>query len=363
VLRELEIKNFRSVVETKLPLEPLSVLIGPNNAGKTNLLRAIQVLSHATINLRSDGAKSKAFTTSFPYPFHTRNRQAGEQAPSELVATTDSGKLTCRLAQQAGQLGGSVTVQGPAGEAIRADDPLFQKILGELRSSDIYSFEPSAARRPVSMQMVREIRRERPASQRRSFAADGTGLAGVLFALQSDWPERWDTLIEEFRVFVPGIKRINFGENEGNVSLTYWEEGQRSATPIEDVSDGIVLLTALLALRFSVDNPAIVLLEDPERGVHPRRLHEVTSTLIELSEGSEGVLPIQTIMTSHSPYFLDRFRDAPKSIVLVERPDQRGTQCVPLPQRLNDLPELKNANLGELWYSGVLGGVPREVDA
>ena len=63
------------------------------------------------------------------------------------------------------------------------------------------------------------------------------------------------------------------------------------------------------------------------------------------------------IATTHSPYFLDLFKDHPEEIVICEKVAQ-GVQF----KRVSDLPNmdeiLSGAPLGEIWYSGILGGVP-----
>ena len=41
-LKTVHIENFRNIDELKLDLESLTVLVGENNIGKTNILLAIQ---------------------------------------------------------------------------------------------------------------------------------------------------------------------------------------------------------------------------------------------------------------------------------------------------------------------------------
>lgn len=352
MIRELFIKNYRSIVETSLPLEPLTVLIGPNNAGKTNLLRAIRHLSDASIGPGRAPLKvsQDGLTGTWPMPLKSSVANHSLDETTKLTAKTDAGTIHCEFD---GRRPMTTEVKITAETSSGGPQKIAEAPLLEVRSSEIYCFEPAVLRRPVQMQAFRQVG---------TLGPDGFGLAGVLFALQSDRPDLWDALLEEFHTFVPSIRRINFADRDAGITLAFWEEGQRNATSIEDASDGIVLLTALLAVRYAVKDTAIVLLEDPERGIHPRRLHEVTSTLLELSEGTDAARPVQIVMTSHSPYFLDRFRDSPNSVVVVERSTDRGTVCTPLGERMKDLPE-GDASLGELWYSGVLGGVPREAKA
>ncbi len=66
---------------------------------------------------------------------------------------------------------------------------------------------------------------------------------------------------------------------------------------------------------------------------------------------------IQVVLTTHSPTLLDEFRDSPESVLIFDR-DEKGTHITRLADRPDWAKELKGSSLGELWYSGVLGGVP-----
>jgi hypothetical protein len=67
--------------------------------------------------------------------------------------------------------------------------------------------------------------------------------------------------------------------------------------------------------------------------------------------------PVQVIATTHSPYLLDLYKDHPEEIVVAHK-DENGTHF----ERLSEMPNLEDflqdAPLGEVWYSGILGGVP-----
>ena len=67
---------------------------------------------------------------------------------------------------------------------------------------------------------------------------------------------------------------------------------------------------------------------------------------------------MQVIATTHSPLFVDLFKDHPEQIIIAEK-NADGSATL---KSLADDPELHamigDAPLGEVWYSGVLGGVP-----
>jgi hypothetical protein len=68
---------------------------------------------------------------------------------------------------------------------------------------------------------------------------------------------------------------------------------------------------------------------------------------------------VQVIATTHSPYLLDLYRDHPEEIILASKHGNAAT-FQRLSERTDILELMKDASLGDLWYSGILGGVPGE---
>ena len=75
----------------------------------------------------------------------------------------------------------------------------------------------------------------------------------------------------------------------------------------QQASDGAILFLGLLALIYSPEPPKLLLIEEPEKGVYPKRLEEVIRLIRRLQEAPSGRPAPQIIMTTHSPYLLDSF--------------------------------------------------------
>jgi predicted ATPase len=116
----------------------------------------------------------------------------------------------------------------------------------------------------------------------------------------------------------------------------------------------------MLTLAYLPTPPVFVGLEEPDRGLHPRLLVELRDALYRLSypeSCGENRAPVQVVVTTHSPYMLDLYREHPEEIVLAQKVGL-NVQF----ERLADKPHfaeiLADAPLSEVWYSGILGGVP-----
>lgn len=117
--------------------------------------------------------------------------------------------------------------------------------------------------------------------------------------------------------------------------------------PCDLVSDGAMLLTAFLALAYS-DTPEVLLIEEPENGLHPGRLKDVIDLLRRMTTGEIGNKPRQIILTTHSPLLLNYAR--PEEVRIVQRTAEQGTKVTPM-KKVHNIDELlKEFGIGELWY-------------
>ena len=161
--------------------------------------------------------------------------------------------------------------------------------------------------------------------------------------------------------WMPEFDRILFLTPSGGVrrfGLRRRSDG--SLIHSSSLSAGTLLTIALLALTYVLNPPPIIGLEEPDRGIHPRLLREVQGALYRLAypENFEIDRPaVQVVATTHSPYMLDLYRDHPEEIVIAQKEEGEATF-----ERLSDREDfekiLSGAPLGQVWFSGVLGGVP-----
>ena len=138
-------------------------------------------------------------------------------------------------------------------------------------------------------------------------------VASVLADWREQQPAAYAAVDAEFRRLMPEFAGLELKSGSaGTVEL-----GARLRTnghdfiTAEDFSQGTLYQLAILVLAFSPRPPAVVCLEEADRGMHPRSLRELRDTLYRLSyprdEGLERS-PVQVITTTHSPYLLDQFR-------------------------------------------------------
>jgi len=112
---------------------------------------------------------------------------------------------------------------------------------------------------------------------------------------------------------------------------------------LDEVSDGVILHLALLALVHGPQPPSMLLLEDPESGVHPARLVALCNTLRDWATRTG----CQVVLTTHMPYLLDAVQ--PDEAWFCRR-GADGIATVSCFADLADLDrQLRVRSLGEVW--------------
>lgn len=118
--------------------------------------------------------------------------------------------------------------------------------------------------------------------------------------------------------------------------------------PAVRLSDGTLRFLCLLAILCDPAPPPLIVIEEPELGLHADAIALVARLLRAAAERT------QLIVTTHSDALVDAFTDTPEVVVVVER-DERGTKLRRLSRDV--LSEwLEKYRLGPLWSMGVIGG-------
>lgn len=328
-------QNFKALRSTAVRLEPFNLFIGPNGSGKTSLIQALLRLRTLAGLPVTHGDELKGHRPEGPrIEFHFA-------PPFEGIRVTlgcDSDELVCNL----------LVVDQPAGAA---GEQQWADLRTKLRGIRAYLFDHYAMAVPAKRADGAEL------------ASNAGNLAAVLAARRESQPAAFAALVEDFRRILPEYVGLDFRDaGDGRVELTAALAGESRPVPAESLSQGTLYLLATLALAHDPTPPTVVCLEEADRGVHPRMLREVRDALYRLSYPKDAGLdraPVQVITTTHSPYLLDLFKEYPEEVVLSHKHGQAAT-FTRLSDRTDLLDLVKEAHLGDLWYSGILGGVPGE---
>ena len=337
VIASVAFHNFKALRSTSLRLGPCNLLIGPNGSGKTSLIQAVLQL-RSLAKLSPGTMEETAKPTGGPA---VPNPGAGKaeiifqfSAPHDKIEA----RLSCVAEVVCDHL--ELTPSTPAA---------WQEVKSELARVRSFFLDHSAIMQPSLPAAGAEL------------AANGANLAAVLADRRTQSPAMFEKLEQEVTRLFPEFSQVVLapiagGKIELGLKLA---EHDRIVTA-DNLSQGTLGLLALLTLAFDPAPPSIVCIEEIDRGIHPRMLREVRDALYRLcypASFGESRAPVQVIATTHSPYLLDLFRDHPEEIVITQKHGAEA-RFERLSDRadLNDL--LREGSLGDMWFSGILGGVP-----
>jgi predicted ATPase len=159
-------------------------------------------------------------------------------------------------------------------------------------------------------------------------------------------PQAKKRLLEHLRRLYEGIEDVDVLVEGGSAQIFLLEEGR--AIPATRLSDGTLRYLCLLAVLCHPKPPPLVCIEEPELGLHPDLIPTLADLLKEASEAT------QLVVTTHSENLVDAFHDDPECVVVCGK--ERGATTL---QRL-DKEKLKvwldKYRLGQLWSRGDIGG-------
>ncbi len=329
MIESVQFKNFKVLRDVELPLGRFTLIVGPNGSGKSTALQALKMVSSP-----SQYNYGQIVT-------------AGSGAPMVEITINWTEKYKTLHPWDPGSAGGMRFVDSQGAHLPNSDQ---QRTLQEwLNGVRIYSLDPKQIARGMQLLPQAELQ------------PDGANLVIVLDRLRDQYPERFDSLNEALGQWVPEFDRILFETPyEGFRAFLLRTRKGHHKIPAGELSHGTLLALAMLTLAYLPDPPSMICLEDPDRGLHPRLLRDVQDALYRLAypeNFGESRKPVQVIATTHSPYFLDLYRDHPEEVVIAEKTEQ-GTQFKLLSDHPNLDEILRDSHLGEIWYTGILGGVP-----
>ena len=375
MLTSLRIQNFRSIRDASVKLGQVNLFIGPNNSGKSNFLKGIAEAAQRISKYPDEqDVPIEWYEQSIP-----RGKQPDLLNPVEIIVSfsdqiteskscevtysvqmvpklVKSGTKTELKAEVVSLFGTSELLDlSTATTNFKAFPRAFHTVWQQLADCLVYKLEPASFEVSVGL------------SYQPLLKASGANIANFINTLSQNHENLFSQLKKDFASCVGNLVSVSTPPDplfQGNLKLKFFDATGNSYWA-EEVSEGVLYFLALLCIVHQPDPPKLLLLEEPEKGIHPRRIREVMDFIFELARMRD----IQIILTSHSPYVVDYFADIPECISVFDRDPETSETVIHNAGELIDqsnaksdaakLPRISYTDaLGEYWVSGFLGGVP-----
>jgi predicted ATPase len=349
VLRRIDIKGFKSLAHVELELPQLAVLFGPNAAGKSNLLDAIQMLARAgTQRTLGDalehpirGFPTEAFTLPpgglpelMEAPSATFSIEADLEIPTGarrnvdriryrmgVEIDPDAGVLTLadeyltRVTQQwqpkdtprietvskevhiRRSGGGGAPRHDPLGvnhtylsdtRLSGASYPLFDIVRSEFASWRTHYLDPQTA-----------MREGEPPREVSDIGVAGEHLAPLLYGLKTRRENEFTAVRRALRAVIPAVMSfdVDLDTKRGRLDIQIEQDGTTFSSRV--ISEGTLRVLGLCAIAVT-STRGLIAFEEPENGVQPQRLDRIAELLTSVAKRGDA----QLVVTSHSPEFV-----------------------------------------------------------
>jgi predicted ATPase len=399
-LTKLVVKNYKSLRDFQLDIKPLMVFIGPNNTGKSNIFDCFKFLSEAikirglqgsviqrggfnniifngeignTISIELHGSlQIKGEEKSYKYSIEFGGNQFGNcynnretfvlkgpiySAPKVIGNETqrqifdeikllefpgENGMAIARdeTGKQMGGFGAGNNIVYLSSFSDPLHYPVLSSFHNEVQNWAFFNFVPQLMRDPLPIQKELQLK----------FL--GENMATVLHALQTEYPQKFKKIEDILKSALPQFDELGTGLTAapGQTYIKMREKELNVDIPAWGMSDGLLRLLGLLISFYSPSPPPLACYEEPENFVHPRLLELIVDLLKNASENKT-----QVMATTHSPYLVDLLQ--PEDLFIVEKKD--GETKIKKAEDKKGIKEaLKTLGLGDMWYSGSLGGNP-----
>jgi predicted ATPase len=361
-LEKLTIKNFRSIREQALHLGKLNVFIGGNGAGKSNLIKIfpfVRRIVHRELGLytgTSGGADGILYFGRKMSPSLTIEMEFSEVDllkgyRFELIPTEQDRFIFGEEAywiherdQYRTRTNERSLGSGHAESKLpMQSEDIPRHIVGDLLCYQLYHFHDTSSSAP--------IKQTGDITDNLALNSNGSNLAAFLYYLQQKHGEHLRTIEETVRQVAPffgGFVLQPTKENTKKIRLQWRHRGSDELWGVDTLSDGTLRFICLCALLLQPKLPSIIILDEPELGLHPAAI-VILAELLESASTS-----VQVLVATQSVTLLNRL--TPAEVIVVEREDE-ATVMRPLSGEDQET-WMEGYSLGELWEKNVFGARP-----
>jgi predicted ATPase len=401
MITAFHLENFKSYRKASLPLAPLTLLIGANASGKSNVLEALQILSKMAQgqylqdvfkSLQNAGAirgtvddltysESTEFSlgcTSSPNIPYREFQITIKRTEQELVVVDEEmsyegSRFPLYRVEHAAQdyshqlkIAYNNFAQGGIKPQISCDNR--QAVFTQLTTPARFTTSKSQERLPEYTQAFRQTLEQMlfldPIPQRmRGYSfiretglqGDGANISSVLFNLCREMGQKHRIL--DFVQALPeqDIRDVDFLETPRREVMVKLEEsfgGESRWREAALLSDGTLRVLAVAAATLSAPRGSLVVIEEIDNGVHPSR----AETLLDNIQKAANRRDLHVLLTTHSPALMDALSiEAIPDVVYCYRDLQRGDSRLIRLEDLADYPQLiAQGTVGRLIQRGIL---------
>jgi predicted ATPase len=360
----ITIQGFKSIASIeKLPLRPINVVIGPNGSGKSNFIGVFSFLhairegrlsdyvtavggAEKVLHFGSKITKEIVLFLSFAEEINRYDLKLSPTGDDGLFPSSENVYYWNRAYNKpddrglvSRQQGREAGISNPNLEGTAA---WVRERLGGWRLYHLHDTSTSSPMRKTAKVDDNEFLR-----------VDGSNLAAFLFYLRENHPDSYGLIqrtVQRVAPFFDDFQLKPLRRKPDDIKLEWRHKNSDQYFDSSSLSDGTLRFIALAALFLQPKKyrPSVILVDEPELGLHPYAIEMIASLIRQAS------VDTQVIVSTQSSLLLDHFE--PEDVLVANRVDG-ATQLT----RLESEPLSKwlaDYSLGQLWEKNEFAGRP-----
>ena len=363
-LQRIIVKGFRSIKEMDLELGPINLCIGANGAGKSNLIEFFKMINEmmggrlqqyiattgrAAANLHFGPKVTPQIEAKLMFEVDrgtdTYYMRLFHAARDSLIFADETLSFRAVGFETPKQQSLGVGHQESLVREFVEDEPLINTLRNFLNRCRVFHFHDTS--------QTARIRGHCYLGNDRWLMPDAANLAAVLYRLKSHNETIYRRIVRNVAQIAPFFVDFDLepsGPNGTDIFLNWRHRESDLIFGPHQLADGTLRAICLIALlQQPVDDlPYLIVVDEPELGLHPHALELVAALFQAVSEH------VQVLISTQSSRFVDSFD--PQDIVVVERKGEATTFERPKASVLEAW--LEEYSLGEIWEKNVIGGSP-----
>jgi predicted ATPase len=339
-LQKIVLRGFKSIRDMTLELRPLNILVGANGAGKSNLVLFFKMLNETMAGRLQQFVATYGYAHSLLY-FNPKKTDA-IWAMLHFLEEDGIRVYEMRFHYVANDTLAFYSYGDKQDDGMQLASPVLHLPCNWC----VYHFHDTSPTSPIRQYCY--------VDNNRPLKSDAGNLAAVLYRLKKqNGGTAYSRIIKTIRMIAPFFDDFDLApsaENGRDIMLNWRHVESADIFGPHQLSDGTLRAMCLVTLLLQPEEelPGLIIVDEPELGLHPYALNIIASLFNKASHHA------QVLVSTQSSGFLDNF--APEDIVVAGRNDMESTF-----HRLNveDLKSwLEEYSLGEIWEKNVIQGGP-----
>ena len=356
MIENVIIKNFKSIRDLELPLTNLNVLIGSNGVGKSNFISFFEMAKAIFEQRFGSYTLDKGGIDNLLY----RGRKISKEIYGLMdFKNTNAFFFTLKPAQSnKGYIENTGDYFNNRQEPDKdyfglwhrtfwdsgvEESALITHLKTYLRSFTVYHFHDTSSSSPMRGQC--EINDN-------SFLRDnGSNLAAYLYMLKQTDEKAFRLIEGTIHSIAPYFKRFNLRPDPvtpSKISLEWEEVNSDMYLNGYSFSDGTIRFIALATLLLQSKLPEVIIIDEPELGLHPAAINKLAALIKRASKSS------QIILSTQSTNLVNCFE--PENIIVVDREDEQTVFKRLNPADLSVWMDEYNYSISDMWETNLIGG-------